>query len=518
METAVRMLETFADAGVEVCFANPGTSEMHLVAALDRVPRIRPVLGLFEGVVTGAADGYGRMRGAPALALLHLGPGLSNGAANLHNAFRARTPVVSLIGDHATFHRKNDAPLQSDIAALARPVSRWLETAETPAQAIDLAGQAVTAAIRSGPAALIIPADVAWSDEASSLVPTRPQASPTPTWDRRIDEIAAALKRPGCALLLGGRRLGAEACAAAARIGAATGAVVLTETFPARVERGRGLAALPRIPYLIEMSAGVLGAVDTVVLAGTPPPVAFFALPGRPTRPTADDARVLTLVERDEDPTAALIALAEAVAGPAGGAVPEPAVAARGLGDADHGRALDADLLARVIAATLPEQAIVCDESISLGLYAYDAAAGAAPHDWLSLTGGAIGQGLPLATGAALACPDRRVIALQADGSALFTPQALWTQAREGLNVTNVILNNGAYAILQLELARAGAPSGGPAAQALFDLTRPAIDFCALATGFGVPATRARTAGELAAALERANATPGPHLIEAMFQ
>src|SRR5690606_20233656 len=161
-------------------------------------------------------------------------------------------------------------------------------------------------------------------------------------------------------------------------------------------------------------------------------------------------ARVLSLVERYEDPTAALIALAEAVAGPASRAVPEPAVAARGLGDADHGRALDADLLARVIAATLPEQAIVCDESISLGLYAYDAAAGAAPHDWLSLTGGAIGQGLPLATGAALACPDRRVIALQADGSALFTPQALWTQAREGLNVTNVILNNGAYAILQL--------------------------------------------------------------------
>ena len=518
METAVRMLETFADHGVDVCFANPGTSEMHLVAALDRVPRIRPVLGLFEGVVTGAADGYGRMRGAPALSLLHLGPGLSNGAANLHNAFRARTPIVSLIGDHATYHRQNDAPLQSDIEALARPVSRWLETAGTPAQAIDLAGRAVSAATRSGPAALIVPADIAWSDEVQSPVARKAPASSTPTWDRRIDEIAAVLGRPGCALLLGGRRLGAEACAAAARIGVATGALVLTETFPARSERGRGRAALPRIPYLIEMSAGILGAASTVILAGTPAPVAFFALPGRPTRPTADDARFLTLVEPGEDPTSALVALAEAVAGPSDPPGPGPIVLAPRFAAADYDRALDADLLARVIAATLPDQAIVCDESISLGLYAYDFAAGAAPHDWLSLTGGAIGQGLPLATGAALACPDRRVIALQADGSALFTIQALWTQAREGLDVTNVILNNGAYAILELELARAGAPAGGGAARALFDLTRPAIGFAALAAGFGVPATRVRTAGELAAALNKANATPGPHLIEAMFR
>ena len=518
METAVRMLETFAERGVDVCFANPGTSEMHLVAALDRVPGIRPVLGLFEGVVTGAADGYGRMRGAPALSLLHLGPGLSNGAANLHNAFRARTPIVSLIGDHATYHRKNDAPLQSDIEALARPVSRWFETAETPAQAIDLACRAVTAATRSGPAALIVPADVAWSDEVHSPVPAEAGAPSTPSWDRRIDEIAAVLRQPGCALLLGGRRLGAEACAAASRISAATGALVMTETFPARVERGRGRAALPRIPYLIEMSAGILGAVGTVILAGTSAPVAFFALPGRPVRPTGDDTRFLTLVEPGEDPTSALIALAEVVAGPGGEPAPGAAVLAPGLAAADRERALDADLLARVVAATLPEQAIVCDESISLGFYAYDFAAGSPPHDWLSLTGGAIGQGLPLATGAALACPGRRVIALQADGSALFTVQALWTQAREGLDVTNVILNNGAYAILELELARAGAPSGGAAARALFDLTRPAIDFTALAAGFGVPATRVRTAGELAAALDRANATPGPHLIEAMFR
>lgn len=518
METAVRMLQIFADRGVDACFANPGTSEMHLVAALDRVPRIRPVLGLFEGVVTGAADGYGRMRGAPALTLLHLGPGLSNGAANLHNAFRARTPIVSLIGDHATYHRKNDAPLQSDLEGLAQPVSRWLAAAQTSAQAVELAGRAVTAAVQSGPAALIVPADVAWSDEAPPPPPCEPEASPPSTWDRRIDEIAAALRRPRCALLLGGRRLGAEACAAASRIGAATGALVLTETFPARVERGRGRAALQRIPYLIEMSAGVLGAIDRVVLAGTPPPVAFFALPGRPTRPTKDDACFMTLVGPDEDPTAALAALAEAVAGPTGYAALASTPAPQGLAEADGERALDADLLARVITATLPEQAIVCDESISLGLYAYDAAAAAAPHDWLSLTGGAIGQGLPLATGAALACPDRQVVALQADGSALFTIQALWTQAREGLNVTNVILNNGAYAILELELARAGAPVGGSATQALFDLTRPEIDFTALAAGLGVPATRVRTAGELTRALNRAYATPGPHLIEAMFQ
>jgi acetolactate synthase-1/2/3 large subunit len=518
METAVRLLETFADGGVNVCFANPGTSEMHLVAALDQVPGIRPVLGLFEGVATGAADGYGRMTGAPALTLLHLGPGLSNGAANLHNAFRARTPVINLIGDHASYHRKNDAPLQSDIEGLARPVSRWLATATTPARAVELAAWAVVAATRQGPGSLIIPADIAWSDEEALSPPPSQSSLPPPAWDQRIDEIASRLRSPGCAIIVGGRRLGAEACAAALRISVATGALVLTETFPARVERGRGRAVLPRVPYLIEMSAGLLGSVGTVILAGAPAPVAFFALPGRPTRPTPEAADFLTLVAPGDDPTAALVALAEVVAGPAGEAVSASPVVAPGFGEADGDRALDADLLARAVTATLPDQAIVCDESISLGFYAYDYAASAAPHDWLSLTGGAIGQGLPLATGAAIACPDRRVLALQADGSALYTIQALWTQAREGLDVTNVVLNNGAYAILELELARAGAPAGGHAARSLFDLTRPAIDFTALAAGFGVPATRVHTAGELAAALGRANATPGPHLIEAMFR
>lgn len=518
MKTAVQLLETLADGGVDVCFANPGTSEMHLVAALDQVPRIRPVLGLFEGVVTGAADGYGRMTGKPALTLLHLGPGLTNGAANLHNAFRARTPIINLIGDHATYHRKNDAPLQSDIEALARPVSRWLATAETPVQAVELAAWALTTATRQGPGSLIIPADVAWSDEEVPTPVPDPSGPAPSTWNSRIDDVAARLRTPGCAVVIGGRFLSAEACAAAARIGAATGAPVMTETFPARVERGRGRAALPRIPYMIEMSAGLLGAVETVVLVGAPAPVAFFALPGRPTRPTGADADFLTLVEPGEDPTAALLALADAVAGPVAEAVTGSPADAPVLAGADHEKALDADLLARVVAATLPDQAIVCDESISLGFYAYDYAAGAAPHDWLALTGGAIGQGLPLATGAAIACPERRVVALQADGSALYTLQALWTQAREGLNVTNVILNNGAYAILDLELARAGATPGGPAARALFDLTRPAIDFTALAAGFGVPATRVHTAGELAAALDRAHATPGPSLIEAMFR
>ncbi|HWQ87310.1 acetolactate synthase large subunit [Brevundimonas sp.] len=517
METAVRMLETFADGGVEVCFANPGTSEMHLVAALDRVPRIRPVPGLFEGVVTGAADGYGRMRGAPALTLLHLGPGLSNGSANLHNAFRARTPIINLVGDHAVAHRANDAPLQSDIESLARPVSRWFAAAQTPQQALELASWSLDAAAREGPGTLVLPADVAWSDaDTKRPTPGRTASSGTPTWDRDIDRFADRLRTGGCALVLGGRRLGAEACAAAARIGAATGAMVLTDTFPARVERGRGRVALPRIPYLIEMSAGLLAGARTVILAGAPAPVAFFALPGRPMRPTAGDAEILTLCDAGEDPTEALVALAEAVSGAASDLTAPPAIAP-GLALSEHDRGLDPDLLARVVAATLPANAIVCDESISLGLYAYDQAAGAAPHDWLSLTGGAIGQGLPLATGAAIACPDRRVVALQADGSALYTVQALWTQARESLDVTNVILNNGAYAILNMELARAGASPGGRAAQALFDLTRPAIDFCALAAGFGVPATRVRTAGELAAALARAQATPGPSLIEAMF-
>lgn len=510
MKAAQSLLELAQREGVRACFANPGTSEMHLVAALDSAPDIRPVLCLFEGVATGAADGYGRMMQAPALTLLHLGPGLGNGLANLHNAYRARTPIVSLIGEHATFHRANNPPLASDIAALARPVSSWVQTVEETADLLPLTRDAFAAARLLGPAALILPADIAWSDDALALL------SPAPAPDERLDsnwiEEAAQLLGPRTLLLLGGRFLSAAACSAAQRIGAKTGALVLIETFPARVRREGSAAQLKRLPYLSEMAAAALAEVETIVLAGAAAPVAFFALPGRPTKLAPDGARMFSLtangggVERALKALAALLEAGDVVA-------PLPTTPSPPVGGA-----IDPTALAQCFASTLPANAIVCDESNTAGLFCYEAAAASPPHDWLTLTGGSIGQGLPLATGAAIACPERRVIALEADGSALYTIQALWTQAREGLDVTNVILNNGAYAILRLEMIRAGVNQLSEAANALFDLKRPAIDFCSIARGFGVPAERVETPAALTAALTRSYASPGPALIEVMIR
>lgn len=511
MKAAQNFLALASREGIRACFANPGTSEMHLVAALDSAPAIRPVLCLFEGVATGAADGYGRMAQAPALTLLHLGPGLGNGLANLHNAYRAKTPIVSLVGEHATYHRVNNPPLASDIVSIARPVSSWLKTVETPGELLGLALEAIEAARKTGPATLIMPADVAWSDE--ELTPPTPRERREETFDTAHLEEAARLLGPRTLLLLGGRFLSAVACSAAQRIGAKTGALVLIETFPARVRREGPAGTLRRLPYLSEMAASTLANIDTIVLAGAVYPVAFFALPGRPTRLAPDHARVLDLAAPGATVERALNTLASILQAPK----IEPSIVDRPARP-ENGGAIDPASLAQSIAATMPENAIVCDESNTAGLFCYDAAAAAPPHDWLTLTGGAIGQGLPLATGAAVACPDRRVLALEADGSALYTIQALWTQAREGLNVTNVILNNGAYAILRLEMMRAGVNELSEAANALFDLKRPAIDFCAIARGFGVPAERVETPTKLVAALERSYAASGPALIEVMIR
>lgn len=512
MKAAQNLLALAEREGVRACFANPGTSEMHLVAALDSAPRIRPILCLFEGVATGAADGYGRMMQAPALTLLHLGPGLGNGLANLHNAYRARTPIVSLIGEHATYHRANNPPLATDIAALARPVSSWVRSVETTEELLNSTQEAFAAARRLGPAALILPADIAWSDDALALPAER--AAPCDSFNSAGLEEAAQRVGPRTVILLGGRFLSNEACDAAERIGAKTGTLVLIETFPARVRREGSGARLKRLPYLSEMAAAALAQADTIVLAGAAEPVAFFALPGRPTKLAPEHARVIKLtasthsVERALKTLATLLKATERL----------PEVALTRPSPPAGGGAIDPSALAQCIAATLPADAIVCDESNTAGLFCYDAAAEAAPHDWLTLTGGAIGQGLPLATGAAIACPNRRVVALEADGSALYTIQALWTQAREALSVTNVILNNGAYAILRLEMMRAGVNQLSEAANALFDLKGPAIDFCGIARAFGVPAVRAETPAALTAALERSYLTPGPALIEVMIR
>jgi acetolactate synthase-1/2/3 large subunit len=508
---AQALIRTLAGSGVEVCFANPGTSEMHFVASLDAVPELRAMLCLFEGVATGAADGYGRMAERPAATLLHLGPGLANGLANLHNARRARTPLLNVVGDHALSHKRFDAPLESDIDSLARSVSGWVRRSVRSADVAPDAAEAVAAAL--GPpgrvATLILPADASWSDgaEPAPPVPPRPpSAVPGPV----IEDAARATSTGPCVILLGGAALRRPGLEAASRIAAASGARLLCETFPARLERGAGLPGLERLAYLAEFAQSQLAGTTRLILAGARAPVSFFAYPGLPSSLVPDGCQVHTLAEPGEDVCGALAELAGRVAP---GARPRVQLAEV---PALPGGELTAEKAAAVIGALLPDGAIVSDEANTSGLWLPAATAGAPPHDWLTLTGGAIGQGLPVATGAAVACPDRSVLALDSDGSAMYTISALWTHAREQLDITTVIFSNRRYAILDLELQRVGAAAGGAAARSLFDLSRPDLDFTALARGMGVPAARTADAGEFADALGRALAEPGPHLIEAL--
>jgi acetolactate synthase I/II/III large subunit len=509
---AQALLTTLAGAGVTTCFANPGTSEMHFVAALDDVPEVRAMLCLFEGVATGAADGYGRMTGRPAAALLHLGPGLANGLANLHNARRAGTPVLAVVGDHASYHKRLDAPLESDVDALAGTVSGWVRRAARPQDLGADAAAAAAAAMRppGQVATLILPADVSWSPGAAPAAPVRPRpASPVPPEAVAAAAAALASGEP-CLILLGGPGLHTPALEAASRLAAGTSARLLAETFPARHERGAGRPAVQRLAYLAEFAAAQLAGVRHLILAGARSPVSFFAYPSLPGSLVPDGCEVHVLAEPGEDVAASLGALAEAAAPEA-----RPVPQRPGRPPIPDGE-LTAQTAAAVIGALLPEGAIVCDEANTSGLHLPGATEGAPPHDWLTLTGGAIGQGLPLATGAAVACHDRPVLALEADGSALYTVTALWTQAREQLDVTTIIFGNGRYAILGMELDRVGASGTGRAARDLLDLTRPGIGFTELAAGMGVQASRATTAGELAGQLKQALAEPGPHLIEAV--
>ncbi|HEY6473030.1 MAG TPA: acetolactate synthase large subunit [Acidimicrobiales bacterium] len=512
MNGARALLSTFVDSGVDVCFANPGTSEMHFVAALDDVPAMRAVLCLFEGVVTGAADGYGRIAGRPAATLLHLGPGLGNGLANLHNARRAHTPIVNVVGDHATYHSRFDAPLQSDIASIASSVSGWYRSS---ARADDVAADGADAVVAAmGPpgcvATLVLPADASWSETSTGPCAPRPLRRATVVPADTVDEVAKALRSgERTALLLGGRALRADGLAAASRVAASTGAALLGETFPANLERGAGIPAVERLAYFAEMAQAQLDGVRHLILVDTTAPVSFFAYPGKASDLAPDGCTVHTLARSGEDGPGALEALAEAVGAPADGGVPAPAVRPE-----RPSGAITTESLAAAGGAVLPEGAIVVDEGNTSGLFVSGATAGAPRHDWLTLTGGAIGIGLPLATGAAVAAPDRPVLCLQADGSAMYTLQALWTQAREGLNVTTVLLSNRSYAILNIELHRVGADAGGPQARRLLDLTDPDLDFCQLARGMGVPARRAESAEDLVAALEAGFREPGPSLVE----
>ncbi|WP_199432410.1 acetolactate synthase large subunit [Qaidamihabitans albus] len=518
MNGAQSLIRTLVDAGVDVCFANPGTSEMHFVAALDSAGasdaggEMRAVLGLAEGVVTGAADGYARIAGKPAATLLHLGPGLGNGLANLHNARRAHTPIVNVIGDHATYHKRYDAPLESDIEAVAGSLGGWVRRSASTAD-VGADAAAAVAAAQDAPgrvATLILPADVSWGEGGKVCAPVPPRvAKPVP--ETTIKSVAEVLRTgEPVALLLGGAACRERALRAANRIANATGAKPFIETFPSRLERGAGLPTIERLGYLAEQVAYQLDGVRHVLLAGTRSPVSFFAYPGKASDLVPEGAQVHTLADVDDDVTSALEHLADVVAPGT-----EPVLAEARRPELPTGE-LTAQNWVDVIGALLPEGAIISDEAVTSGLLLPAATAGSPRHDVLTLTGGAIGQGIPLATGAAIAAPDRPVVNLESDGSALYTISALWTQARENLNVTTVLLNNRAYAILRMELQRVGAETSGPKANQLLDLSTPDMDFVRIAEGMGVPATRASTAEELAEQFSRALAEPGPHLIDAM--
>ena len=512
MTGAEALIRTLIKAGLDLCFANPGTTEMPIVRALDEVPGMRAVLGLFEGVCTGAADGYARMAGKPAVTLLHLGPGLANGLAYLHDARRARSPIVNLVGDHATWHLAADAPLTSDIESLARPVSSWLRRNQSAASLAADAAAAIAAA-RQPPgqiATLVIPHDcqLEWASGAAGLpdVPARPRVA-----DKTIARAAEGLSVEAPAVLfLGGDGLSERGVRAAARIAAATTCSLMCETFPARWERGAGTPSIERLPYFPDQAIAALSRFQSVVLAGAKPPVAFFGYPGLPSHILSSEHRHATLAAPEDDIAGALEALADRLGAPRDADLPIGQAITRPAGK------LKSDTLSAVVASLLPEHAIVMDESnTSMGPF-LSMSQSAPRHTLLAQPGGAIGLGPPCATGAAIACPDRPVINLQADGSAMYTLQALWTQAREGLEVTTIICNNRSYRILGIEMARAGVKTLGPQAQRLTQLDQPPIDWVQLGRGMGVPAARVETAGDLVRELERALAGEGPHVIEAL--
>ncbi len=507
------LLKTLVACGVDVCFANPGTSEMHFVAALDRAPGMRPVLGLFEGAVTGMADGYGRMAERPAATLLHLGPGLANGLANLHNARRANTPIVNIVGDHATSHVQYDAPLASDIVGFARPVSGWVHSCPSAlAIAADTARAVAAACEPPGQVAtLILPADVAWNEAggpAPALAPLR-QANVS---DAAIEGAAQALRSGRrCAILMRGAALKEEGLTLAGRIRSATGAVLLSDTFAPRTQRGAGRVPVEPLPYFAEHIVNRLAEIDHLILVGAKPPVSFFAYPDKPSWCVPAATQIHLLSHPHEDGVAALSELAGRLAAPSAAdvAVFQPP-------DQPSGK-FNQYTIGAVIARHLPEGAIISEEAATNAAGPAAATRTAAPHDYLMLTGGAIGQGVPVATGAAIARPASRVVCLQGDGGGMYTLQALWTQARENLDVTTIIFANRSYAILNVELGRVGAGGAGPNAFSMLDLHNPELDWVKLAEGMGVEASRATSISEFEAQFIDAIRQKGPRLIEAVL-
>ena len=511
MNGAESLIRTLLAGGVDTCFANPGTSEIHIVAALDQIPEVRCVLGLFEGVVTGAADGYARMAEKPACTLLHLGPGLGNGLANLHNASRAQVPLINLVGQHPIDHLRHDTPLSSDIEGIARPYSKWLRTSRSSLEVSGDAAEAIVAA-RSAPgqiATLIVPADVAWSEGGSiGAIPSLPKLRVP---DNGSIEQAAVMLRSGLrtAILIAGNGLYGKGLVAAGRIAAATGARLLAPYPITRLQRGAGLPRVERVQYVLEPGIEQFKEFRQLILVGARSPVAYFAYPGKSSEFTSPDCHIHTLATPGEDYVGALEALAAALA-----ITGDAMMAERAERPPMPSGEITLAGLAATVGALLPENTIVVDESMTSGRGLMATTKGSPPHDWLTNTGGSIGIALPLAVGAAIACPNRRVLCLSADGSAMYTLQALWTMAREGLNVTTVVFANRDYAVLKREFSYLGVGNPGARAAAMFEIGRPDLDWTLLAKGMGVPGCRVNSLDEFGKALRAGLEGEGPTLIE----
>lgn len=514
MNGAESLVRSLIASDVDVCFTNPGTSEMHFVAALDSVPGMRCVLALFEGVATGAADGYYRMAEKPASTLLHLGPGLANGLANLHNAKKAGSGVVNIVGEHATQHIALDAPLTSDIEGLSWPMSHWVKTS-TDAKEVGKAGAEAVAAARTPPgqvATLILPGDTAWN-EGAGVAEALPVPARTAVDSAAIDAAAKALGGPDSLLLLGGDALSEANLDLAGKIAAKTGCGLLTEWSNARLRRGAGRVEVNRIPYVVEMALEVLAPYKRIVLMGASRPIAFFAYPNKPGILTADDVEFTEVAGLGDDIAGALDGLAQATGA---ASAKTQGIVTPHLPDLPSG-APHLDGIAAVIANCIPENAIVVDESVTTGRAFFPTTKGAAPHDWLNNRGGSIGYGMPVAIGAAIACPDRKVLAQIGDGSAMYTQQALWTMARENLDITVVIFANRTYKILQGELTNVGVQNPGPRAVDMLTIARPELNFVDMARGMGVEGRRVDDLEGFAKALKAGLDSEGPYLVELMM-
>ncbi|MEX1032288.1 MAG: acetolactate synthase large subunit [Cellvibrionaceae bacterium] len=514
MNGAESLVQTLLKAGVDTCFTNPGTSEMHFVRAIGNESKMRSVLGLFEGVCTGAADGYARMTGKPAVTLLHLGPGLANGTANIHNARRAHSPMINLVGDHATYHLQYDAPLASDVNGLARAYSDWVKSASTADNLAADGAQAIQAALQKPGqiSTLIVPADCAWNQAGSGTEPLPVPAPPGVAGDR-IDKIAHILKsKKKSIIVIGGPANDEQAILALDKIAQASGTTVLYETFNARLRRGAGHPKFDKVAYFVEMAQEQFKDCEHVITVGAKSPVAFFAYPDKPSTPLPTGCETHVLADPHEDVITALDDLVQALDAQA----LQPRLQEEQRPDILSG-ALSPKSIGFALGALLPENVIIVDEAATSGGPPTGLTEAIPGHDWLQLTGGSIGYGLPVATGAAVACPDRKVVCLHGDGGAMYTIQALWTQARENLNVVNVIFSNRKYQILQVELMRVGATNPNQKTLDMLDIDKPDLNFQQLARGMGVDASRATTADEFNEQLKRALAAEGPQLIEAVF-